>query len=42
MIHPVTPGPVVKLVNKKMMNLSLAESADAMARFAKLNMWEMV
>lgn len=37
-IHPVTPGPVVKLVNKKMMNLSLGDVADSMASFAKLNM----
>ena len=37
-IHPVIPGPVVKLVNKKMMNLSLADSADSMARLAKLTM----
>ena len=42
MIQPVTPGPVVKLVNKKIMSLSLGESADAIASFAKLNMWARV
>jgi len=42
MIHPVIPGPVVKLVNRKIMSLSLAESADAIARFAKLTMWAAV
>ena len=38
MIHPVIPGPVVKLVNKKIINLSLGDPEDAMARLAKLTM----
>jgi len=42
MIHPVTPGPVVKLVNKKKTILFLVVSADTMARLAKLTMWATV
>ena len=40
-IQPVIPGPVVKFINKKSTNTSLAEVEDAMEIFTKLYMWAM-
>lgn len=42
MIHPVIPGPVVKLVIKKNMTRSLVDFSAAMARCAKLTRWATV
>ena len=37
-IQPVTPGPVVKFINKKSMKTALAEVDDTMESFTKLYM----
>lgn len=38
-IQPVTPGPVVKFINKKSMNVALAVFEDIIEIFAKLYVW---
>ena len=38
-IQPVTPGPVVKFINKKSTKISLELVEDAMEIFTKLNVW---